>query len=178
MSQLEFHNGIEEDEKVRFADVVLPIPIPQLYTYRIPKEFKIIAKTGIRVIIQFGRQRVITGIIDRIHETPPNVYAAKPILDILDGEPIVTPIQVKAMKWMASYYMCTYGEVINAGLPSGLKLSSESRIQLHPEYNWHEYDHPLDDKEVLLLSALDGNDSFTYREAAEVLEVKKVPTGI
>ena len=172
MSQLEFHSGIEDEEQLLYADVVLPIPIPQLYTYRIPIEFKELAQTGIRVIVQFGRQRVITGIIDRIHYEPPNVYAAKPILDILDGEPVVTSNQVLAMKWMSSYYMCTYGEVVNAGLPSGLKLSSESKIQLHPEYNWHEYDHPLDDKEVLLLSALDGNDSLSYREAAEALDLK------
>ncbi len=172
MSQLEFHSGSETEGEVHYAVVVLPIPIPQLYTYRIPKEFMEIAQTGIRVIVQFGRQRVITGIIDRIHKNPPNVYAAKPLLDILDADPVVTPEQVKAMKWMASYYMCTYGEVINAGLPSGLKLSSESKIQLHPEYNWHEYDHPLDDKEVILLSALDGNDSLSYREAADVLELK------
>ena len=64
MSQLEFHNGIEEDEKVRFADVVLPIPIPQLYTYRIPKEFKIIAKTK---TFKPRHEKIMTSIIKDNH---------------------------------------------------------------------------------------------------------------
>ena len=76
------------------------------------------------------------------------------------------------MKWIATYYMCTLGEVVNAALPSGLKISSESRIQLHPENDWNESPYPFDDKELVILNALDKNDSFTYKEAADLLALK------
>ncbi len=172
MGELQLNIDAPDSGEIYFADVALPLPIPQLFTYRIPNEFLELLQPGIRVIVQFGRQKVVTGIIDNIHQNAPEIYAAKPILDILDAEPVVTDQQTQLMKWMASYYMCTLGEVLNAGLPSGLKLSSESRIQLHPDRDWNDTDLPLDDRELILLSALDNNDSLTYREAADALGLK------
>ncbi len=172
MSSLQLNIDAPEGESTFFADIALPVPIPKLFTYRIPNEFKEVIVTGARVIVQFGRQKVVTGIVEKVHTTPPELYAAKPILELLDTEPVVTPLQVDVMKWMAEYYMCTLGEVVNAALPSGLKLSSESRIQLHPEKNWSELDMPFDDRELILLNALDNNESLTYREAADYLQLK------
>ena len=172
MTSLQLNIDAPEGELTYFADVALPIPIPQLFTYRIPSEFLELAKPGIRVIVSFGRQKVVTGLIDKVHQKAPTIYTAKPLLDILDAEPVVTSTQLQMMKWMSDYYLCTYGEVLNAALPSGLKLSSESKIQIHPHYDWNDTDLPLDDKEVVLLSALENNDSLSYREAAELLELK------
>lgn len=172
MSSLQLNIDAPEGTTTYFADVALPLPIPQLFTYRIPSEFLELIKPGIRVIVSFGRQKVVTGLVDSMHQKAPEVYTAKPILDVLDAEPVVTPLQVEMMKWMSNYYLCTYGEVINAALPSGLKLSSESKIQLHPHYDWNETDLLLDDKEVILLTALEKKDSLSYRDAAEILELK------
>ncbi|WP_139135159.1 primosomal protein N' [Roseivirga sp. 4D4] len=172
MGELQLNIDAPDSGEIYFADVALPLPIPQLFTYRIPDEFLELLQPGIRVIVQFGRQKVVTGIIDNIHQNAPEIYVAKPILDILDAEPVVTNQQTQLMKWMAGYYMCTLGEVLNAGLPSGLKLSSESRIQLHPDWDWNDTDQPLDDRELILLNALDNNDSLTYREAADSLGLK------
>lgn len=172
MSSLQLNIDAPEGEATYFADVALPLPIPQLFTYRIPGEFYELIKPGIRVIVSFGRQKVVTGLVDSIHQNAPKVYTAKPILDVLDADPVVTSQQVDMMKWMSNYYLCTYGEVINAAFPSGLKLSSESKIQLHPHYDWNDTDLPLDDKEVMLLSALENKDSLSYREAADILELK------
>ena len=172
MTSLQLNIDAPEGEATQFADVALPLPIPQRFTYRIPSEFLDLVKPGIRVIVQFGRQKVVTGLVDKVHQNPPEVYTAKPLLDILDSEPIVTPPQIQMMKWLNEYYMCTYGEVLNAGLPSGLKLSSESKIQLHPHYDWNESDLELDDKEVLILSALENKNSLSYGEAADVIGLK------
>lgn len=172
MSELQLNIDAPDGEETFFADIALPVPIPQLFTYRIPSEFIELLQPGIRVIVQFGRQKVVTGVVDNIHQNAPEVYAAKPILDVLDAEPVLTAQQTMLLKWISSYYMCTLGEVLNAALPSGLKLSSESRIQLHPERDWNDTDIPLDDREVILLTALENNDSLTYREAADALALK------
>lgn len=162
----------ESEEEVWYADVALPLRIPELYTYRVPKEFIALVQPGIRVVVEFGRQRVITGLINEIHQRKPEVYSTKPILDVLDAEPIVTTVQVAMMKWMSNYYLCTFGEIVNAALPSGLKLSSESKIQLHPENDWNHYSGALDDMEIILLNALAKNDALTYSEAAEAIQLK------
>lgn len=172
MSHLQLNLDAPNHETTTYVDVALPLPIPQLYTYRVPNEFIELIKKGIRVIVQFGKSKVITGVIINVHQKAPQVYAAKPLLDILDAEPILTEVQIQFMQWVANYYLCTFGEVLNAALPSGLKLSSESRIQLHPDHNWNESDYTFDDKEIILLQALENNDSMTYQQAADILELK------
>ena len=162
----------DNNEAALFADVALPVPVPMLYTYAIPTEYVGSIKERTRVIVQFGRKRIVTGIVKAVHSKRPEVYQAKPILEVLDVEPIVTKTQMEVMEWMADYYMCTMGEVINAALPSGLKLSSESRIQLHPHNDWNDSDYPFDDRELLILKALEGKDSLTYKEAAEAIALK------
>ncbi len=172
MSELQLNIDAPDGDEIYFADIALPLPIPQLFTYRIPGEFLELLQPGIRVIVQFGRQKVVTGVVDNIHQKAPEVYTAKPILDVMDASPIITPQQTELMKWISSYYMSTLGEVLNAALPSGLKLSSESRIQLHPDKDWNDTEYPLDDRELILLNALENNDSLTYRESADSLGLK------
>ena len=107
-----------------FADLLLPVPIPKLFTYRIPIHFNSLVQPGQRVIIQFGDRKIITGIIMKLHHEPPKEYEAKYILEVLEDYAVLKDTQLKFFQWMADYYVCTVGEVLNAALPSGLKLSS------------------------------------------------------
>lgn len=129
---------------------------------------------GFRVIVQFGKKKVLTGIIGKVHQKPPAAYEAKPILDILDNHATVNPLQIRFWAWMAEYYCCHIGEVMNAALPSGLKLSSESKIQLNPTYDSDTSTYPLDDREELLLQALATKEDMTYEECENVLGLKSI----
>jgi primosomal protein N' (replication factor Y) (superfamily II helicase) len=160
------------DRVTLFADVILPLPLPKLYTYRIPFEMNDEVLVGVRVIVQFGAKRVLSCIVAEIHEQAPADYQAKYILDVLDDTPIVTVPQLKLFKWIADYYMCTLGEVINAALPSALKLSSESRIQLHPHFNPEEDDIPLAAQEAKIIYALQHNQAMTFTDIGNLLQVK------
>jgi len=155
---LEFNNEEYQNEQTLFVDVILPLPLPLIYTYRVPREFSEIVKPGLRVVVQFGQKRVLTAIVYSVHSKPPKIYEAKYILDILDESPSVNGIQLKLFDWMASYYMCTKGEIINAALPSGLKLSSESKIQLNPEYQGN---YEFSDAEHLILEELKNKTFLT-----------------
>jgi primosomal protein N' (replication factor Y) len=117
-----------------FADIILPVPIPRMFTYQIPKNLRSQVNIGSRVIVQFGRKKVLTGIIGKVHNKHPQTYEAKPILDILDIIPSVNPLQIRFWVWMAEYYCCHIGEVMHAALPSGLKLTSESKVQINPNF--------------------------------------------
>jgi len=161
----------EDEEITWFADVILPVPVPNLFTYRVPREFSTLIKLGARVIVQFGKSRVLTALVGRLHEKPPEKYQAKYILDLLDEQPLVTYQQLELFAWMAEYYMCCIGEVMNVGLPSGLKISSLSKIQMNPDF---QFDIELTDKETLLLEAVQKDQSITYDDAAKVLDQKNV----
>lgn len=154
-----------------FADVLLPVPIPKLFTYRIPHALNQIIQVGQRAIVQFGDRKILTGIIAAIHETPPREYEAKYILELLDDFPAVTPLQFRLFEWIATYYLCTMGEVTNAALPAGLKLSSESMVQIHPSFNLEESMQAFSDKELMLLKKLE-KDSLSYSDITKLLGVK------
>ena len=105
-----------------YADIILPVPLNQLFTYLVPESLHQLAVEGARVYVPFGKSRRVTGIIVRTHSDRPQGHTIKEILSVLDSDhPSVKPNQLKLMKWMAEYCMCTPGDVMKAALPSGLR---------------------------------------------------------
>ncbi len=173
MSELEFNTSAGHEERTTFfADVLLPVPIPRAFTYRVPFEMNDRIGIGFRVVVQFGKKRILTGIVARLHEQPPEEYAAKYILDVLDNRPMMYEKQIRLFHWMSDYYMAAIGDVVNAAMPSGLKLSSESKIQINPEFDPVSTDYEFSDKEQLLLSMLERQEVMTYAEVAQILQMK------
>ncbi|MBZ0246119.1 MAG: primosomal protein N' [Cyclobacteriaceae bacterium] len=165
--------GLEFDSHTYFAELILPVPIPKLFTYRVPAALNEIVKVGQRVIVQFGQKKILTGIISNLHQKPPTTYEAKYILEIIDENEVIGDRQFKLYQWMADYYMCTLGEVINAALPSGLKLSSESMVQLNPSFNWEATTFDFSEKERMLIHRLQ-HDTLSYTEVAKFLGTKSI----
>lgn len=128
---------------------------------------------GQRVIIQFGDRKIITGIIMKLHHDPPKEYEAKYILEVLEDYPLLKDTQLKFFQWMAEYYACTVGEVLNAALPSGLKLSSESRVQINPKLDLEGSEELFSEKELLVLRRLQ-NETLEYSEISKMMGVKTV----
>jgi primosomal protein N' (replication factor Y) len=173
VSMLELNPTIHEQRVTYFAEVILPVPLPRLFTYRIPYELNEVIQVGARVVVQFGQRKVYTGLIARIHQKAPSAYQAKYILELLDEYPQVNQVQLEMFEWMASYYMCNIGEVMNAALPSGFKLSSKSRIQLNPDFDLEKISD-LPEKEAKLMIELQKYDSITYDDASRMLEIKNI----
>ncbi|GAB2783883.1 primosomal protein N' [Rhabdobacter roseus] len=163
-----------EEEVTYFADLILPVPVPNLFTYRVPRGMDELIKVGARVIVQFGKNRVITAVVSRLHTQPPVKYQAKYILELLDEEPLVTAHQLELFRWMADYYLCHLGEVLNVALPSGLKITSQSKVQYNPDF-----DHPdlLTEQEVMILEEIQKHQALSYEEIARLVEQTNV-TGI
>ncbi len=157
-----------DHDRTIFAEVLLPLPLRATFTYRVPRKLTSGLYKGMRVVVQFGRRKIYTGIVHSLHENPPEEYEAKYILSILDDSAVVTETQLKFWDWMAGYYMCAAGEVMNAALPSGMKLASETKILLHPDFNG-DYTQ-LNDKEFLVAEALEVNQILTLTEVAGILD--------
>lgn len=109
-----------------FVDVVVPIAVPKLLTYRVPADWENYVQQGVRVVVPLGKSKKYTGIIWRVHEEIPREYEAKYMEEVLDETPIISENQMRLWEWISSYYACTMGEVMSAALPTGLKLSSET----------------------------------------------------
>lgn len=154
-----------------YADVILPLATAKAYTYYIPEELMREVQVGIRVEVQFGRNKLYTGIVQRLHGDRP-AHKSKPILGTVDIDPIVTPVQLELWAWMADYYGCTVGEVMHAALPANLKLASETRIVLSSliKDDFRE----LDEEEYLLAEALTIQEELSLEDVRGILQKKTI----
>lgn len=158
-------------QQATFANIILPIPLPKLLTYRVPEQLIELIARGSRVLVPLGNQKVLTGLVEQIHTKPPN-YLTKEIVDVLDEVPVINSIQLRFFHWLAAYYLCTIGEVMLAALPNGFRLSSQSKIQLQPEANLEAAN--FSNQELLLVAALGRRAELTYAEAAAEVGQKSV----
>lgn len=155
-----------------FINVVLPIPLERHFTYSVTSQEAALLKPGMRVSVPFGKSKIYTGIVLKVHATPPEVYEAKEIHQILDDAPIVTEIQLKHWQWIADYYMCTFGEVVRSALPGAFLLESETLVLRNMETQVDESD--LKDDEFLVYEALQHQPVLKVHEVAAIVDRKNV----
>jgi primosomal protein N' (replication factor Y) (superfamily II helicase) len=159
-------------QQTLFADILLPLPLPGYFTYRVPAELNSSMQTGIRVVVPFGPRKVYSGLVRKIHHTPPQKFQAKYILSVLDEVPLVFEKQFEFWEWIADYYMATPGEVMNTALPPALKLASETRITINPDFD-QDFQN-LSEKEYLIAEALEIQKTLSISEVSKITGLQKV----
>jgi primosomal protein N' (replication factor Y) len=160
------------ERKTFFVNVILPIPVHKEFTYRVPFEMNDSIIIGGRVIVPFGKSKLLTGIVSKIQETAPSDYQAKYIEHVLDETPIITKEQYHFWQWISTYYMAPIGDVMNAALPSNFKLASETKIVLHPDFDG-KLDY-LDARELEIVETLDIRETLDLKEISEIIGIKTV----
>lgn len=119
---------------ITYAELILPLPLSQLFTYSVPEEWANKIHIGCRVVVSFGQKKFYTGIVRNLHFIQPEGFKVKPITALLDTEPILEPLQFKLWDWMAYYYLSSPGEIMKAALPSGLKPEGDSESGILESY--------------------------------------------
>lgn len=161
--------------KALYAQVILPLPLAGNFTYIVHEALQATIRQGMRVAVQFGAKRFYTGIVASLSPVaPPSGIKLKEIALLLDNEPIVTNLQLRFWEWMADYYLCSIGEVYKAALPSGLKIESETRIEIDNEATDEQFAE-CSEIELLILDYLKRKKSATV-EAIEK-DLKTTGTG-
>lgn len=155
-----------------FLDVVLPIPLERLFTYKISEQEADFLEVGMRVAVPFGKSKIYTALAYNIHNNPPLVYEAKEIYQILDEKPLVNKIQVRHWEWIARYYMCTLGEVVRSALPSAFLLESETLVLPNKDITVDELD--LKDDEFLVYEAFQHQSVLKIGEISGIVDKKNV----
>ena len=140
-----------EDNESLWAEVILPLALPTVYTYAVPAHLTTQAKPGCRAEVVFGKNKKYAGVIKQLIYTQPE-YKTKSIINILDDTPILFEAQLKLWNWISNYYMCSEGEVMAAALPTNFKLNSETNLIFNEEAG-DDFSH-LTDEEFLVAEAL------------------------
>lgn len=112
-----------------YADLILPLPLQDTYTYAVPPEMEGSISRGCRVVVQFGKKKVYTAIVVKVHDKCPDFDNIKYISELLEVRPIVKEHQLALWEWVSSYYMCPIGDVYKAALPGGLKPKDENALR-------------------------------------------------
>jgi len=157
---------------LHYIDVILPIPIPKLFTYSITEAEVGFLKPGMRVSVPFGKAKIYTALVFNVHTNEPHAYEAKEIHQILDDKPVITQTQLEYWQWIAEYYMCNLGDVMRAALPSAFILESETIITIDREGSFKESD--LKDEEFLIFEALQHESSLKIHDIMSILDKKNV----
>lgn len=154
---------------MQFADVIVPLPLAESYTYIVPADLTDKIGVGYRVIVPFGKKKYYTAIVTELHERAPLNFQAKEIYSLLDTHPIVNENQLKLWKWISFYYLCSIGEVYNAALPGRLKLESDTYITFVSDSVEAEN---LTDVEAHILHYLSEKKSCKISELDKELKIK------
>ncbi|KAA5533276.1 primosomal protein N' [Taibaiella lutea] len=161
---------------MQFAEIILPLNLPNTLTYGVPVEWQGKILPGMRVEVNLGKNKMFAGIVAFLHDQKPEAYSIKPIRNVIDEEPVVLPVQMQFWQWVSQYYLCSIGEVMNAALPAHLKLMSESLLI------WNElYDTPpldLSDNAFIIAEALHIRKQLTIGEVRQLLEGKNTSKAI
>lgn len=156
-----------------FAEVLLPLPLNNTFTYQIPDDMVNRLKIGFRVIVPFGRKKYYTAIVTAITNIRPGDYEIKNISLILDDYPIIRHPQLKFWNWIAEYYLCTTGDVYKAAVPAGLKVESETFIELNSDFE-ESADNRLNERETIICQLLDHSGRMTPSEIEKKTGFKNV----
>lgn len=137
----------------QFAEVLLPLPLVSTFTYEIPPELTGKPKPGQRVLVQFGSRKFYTAIVVSLTHLKPEGFEVKPIIAVLDDEPILRHPQLKLWRWVADYYLCSAGDVMKAALPAALKVESETFIELNSDFE-ETPENRLNEREAVIVQVL------------------------
>ncbi|MBI5858675.1 MAG: primosomal protein N' [Sphingobacteriales bacterium] len=151
-----------------YAEIIIPAALPKNYTWSVPAHLIDSVKPGCRVEVNLGKSKKYAGIVKKLLKEKPEFIETKDILNVLDVEPVVYEEQLKLWEWMASYYMCSEGEVMAAALPAHFKLSSETILVYNEEYG--DDFSALDHDEFLVAEALLLKKELKLTEVQQILD--------
>ena len=162
--------AVSTKKEIQFAEVLLPLAIPKTYTYSIPQEFVDQISFGIRVEVPL-RNKLYSGIVINTHNNPPD-GGTRFITSVLDKTPVINSFQFEFWEWISRYYCCKLGEVMNVAIPSGLKLSSETKFVLNNESLIDTIE--LSDDEYLVTEAMTIQREMTADVIQDILNKKTI----
>lgn len=155
-----------------FAQIILPLNLTGTFTYKVPEELLGKIEIGMRVLVSFGGKKIYTGIVGELHDSAPDTFAPKEIINILDDFPILPKEQIDFWNWLSDYYLCNIGEIYRFSFPGSLKLESETYLKLKP-HAVIDFQN-LDVNEMYLIQALEVRQLISLSEIEAFIPKKEI----
>ena len=114
---------------MKYVDVILPLPLPGLFTYSVSEGMEGRVAFGKRLLVPLGRSKKYIGMAVKMHDEKP-AFEVKPIEQVLDENPVLLDRQYRLWSWISDYYMSPLGDVYNAAFPAGLKSTEKFKPKM------------------------------------------------
>jgi primosomal protein N' (replication factor Y) (superfamily II helicase) len=111
-----------------FASVAVPIPVRRTFTYRVGPEASRHLAVGARVRVPLGPRRVVGTVVEFPASAPAADLEVRDIESVLAGEPPVEPQVLDLARFAADYYLCSWGEAIEAAIPPPSRQAGARRM--------------------------------------------------
>jgi primosomal protein N' (replication factor Y) len=155
-----------------FAEIILPLPLVQTYTYAVPQEFEDAISVGQRVVVNFGAKRFYTGVVEKIYYEK-HYENLKPISQILDVRQKLTENNLAFWKQISEYYCAPLGDVYRAAVPSGLRPESETTLCFNEDFD--ETTAEFSDKEMKIFYEIKNHKTITINKLNSVCDFNVLP---
>jgi primosomal protein N' (replication factor Y) len=104
-------------------------PVDSEFDYLVPDELRTLLVPGQRVKAPFGKgDRLTVGYCVATDAVPSSKRRLKTIDSIVDREPLLSVSMLKLTRWIADYYLCSWGQVLDSVVPLGVKQKAGTRI--------------------------------------------------
>ena len=113
-----------------YANIAFPLAIDQLFTYAVPPRLDAVVQPGVRVLAPFRQSTQEGVVVERIDETDLNPGAIRNISDCLDEHPMFSPALLALTRWMADYYVSSWGSALFCAVPAAVRSQKQQRVQL------------------------------------------------
>ena len=120
---------------MRYANVAFPLSVDQVFTYSVPPQLDTVLQPGARVLAPFRRTKQEGVVVERVNETDLAPDLIKNISECLDETPMFSPEMLALTKWMADYYVCSWGVALYCAVPAAVRTQKRERVRLRPEFS-------------------------------------------
>ncbi|PZP48772.1 MAG: primosomal protein N' [Pseudopedobacter saltans] len=157
---------------ITYAEIIVPLHLPQNYTWVIPEKWLSKITPGIRVEVSI-RNKKYTGIVKRLFHEKPVGFQPLPILGVIDDEPLLHEQQLALWRWISAYYMCSEGDIMQAAIPANMKLSSETILLWNDNFDDEDLSY-LSDEEFIVAEALSIKKELKFTEIQKLLDATRI----
>ena len=119
------------ESEIRYIEAAVTLPVYQTFTYSVPGPVSASVSIGKRILVPFGKRRVTAYVFG--HDRNLDNKQIKPILDVLDEQPLFPSTMVPFFKWIADYYKYPVGQVVENALPGGLNVRDYAQVSISPK---------------------------------------------
>ncbi len=120
---------------MRYANVAFPLSVDQVFTYGVPPQLDLVLQPGVRVLAPFRRTKQEGVVVERLDETDLAPNLIKNVSECLDETPMFSPDMLTLTKWMADYYVCSWGVSLYCAVPAAVRSQKKEQVRLLPEFS-------------------------------------------